>query len=200
MKINAKDILKPASTLFIICLVVTLLLSLTNLITYKKIEQINKETTEASLKVVLPGASSFADSADKTCSIGKNGTDTVGYVFTAKAKSYGGDLNVMTGIDTSGKVTGTVILSINDTPGLGLNAQKESFRDQFKQAVPQKGFEVIKSGSAGDGQIEAMTGATITSNAVADCVNQAVASYQKIVKNGVKILTEDTDTPLKGDE
>ncbi|NLG93227.1 MAG: FMN-binding protein, partial [Clostridiales bacterium] len=95
-------------------------------------------------------------------------------------KSYGGDLNVMTGIDKNGKVTGVVLLTIKDTPGLGLNAQNESFRNQYLQDVPEKGFELVKTGNAGKGQINAMPGATITSKAVTECVNEAVAQYQKI--------------------
>ena len=180
MKINYKEVLKPTITLFVICLIVALLLSATNLMTRDKIDKMNKQTEASSRALVLPGATSFEDSKDKSYAVGKKGNDILGYVFTTKAKSYGGDLSVMTGIGKDGKVTGAVILSISDTPGLGLNAQKESFRNQYKQAVPEKGFEVIKSGSAGDGQIEAMTGATITSKAVTNCVNQAVVQYQKI--------------------
>ncbi len=180
MKINPKEILKPAITLFVICLIVALLLSVTNLMTRNKIEAMNQQAEASSRALVLPGATSFEDSKDKSYVVGKKGSDILGYVFTTKSKSYGGDLGVMTGIDKDGKVTGVVILSTNDTPGLGLNAQKENFRDQYKQASPEKGFEVVKSSPAGKGQIEAMTGATITSKAFTDCVNQAVVQYQKI--------------------
>ncbi len=180
MKINPKEVSKPTITLFVICLIIAVLLAATNLMTRDKIAQMNKQTEATSREVVLPGVTNFEDSKDGTYAVGKSGSDISGYVFTTKTKSYGGDLSVMTGIDKDGKVTGVVILSINDTPGLGLNAQKESFRDQYKKAAPEKGFEVIKSGSASDGQINAMTGATITSKAVTDCVNQAVAQYQKV--------------------
>lgn len=180
MKIDVKEVIRPALTLFVICLVIAVLLAITNLMTRDKIVQMNKQTEATSREVVLPGTTTFEDSKDNTYAVGKKGNDISGYVFTTKTKSYGGDLSVMTGIDKSGKVTGVVILSISDTPGLGLNAQKESFRNQYLQAAPEKGFEVIKSGSAGKGQIEAMTGATITSKAVTTCVNEAVTQYQKV--------------------
>ncbi len=180
MKIEIREVLKPTITLFVICLVITLLLAATNLMTRSKIAEMDQQSEAASRRLVLPGAASFEDAKDKTYAVGKKGGDISGYVFTTKAKSYGGDMNVMTGIDKNGKVTGVVILSISDTPGLGLNAQKDSFRDQYKQAVPENGFEVIKSGSAKDGQIEAMAGATITSKAVTKCVNEAIESYQKV--------------------
>lgn len=180
MKLDVKEVARPALTLFSICLVVTLLLAATNLLTRNQIEVMNKQSEAQSRQVVLPDATSFENSNDKSYATGKKGDDVIGYVFTTKAKSYGGDMSAMTGISKDGKVTGVVILSINDTPGLGLNAEKESFRNQFKKAVPEKGFEVIKSGAPKDGQIEAMTGATITSKAVTNCVNEAVKQYQKI--------------------
>ena len=72
-----------------------------------------------------------------------------------------------------------VILEQDETPGLGANAEKESFRDQFKQAVPENGFTVTKS-TAGEGEISAMTGATITTTAVTNAVNDAIAQYNEI--------------------
>ncbi|MGX8702226.1 FMN-binding protein [Caproiciproducens sp.] len=180
MKIDTKEVLTPALTLFVICLVTAVLLAGTNLMTRDKIVEINQQSESASRQLVLPSAKAFEDSKDGTYAIGKNGNSLAGYVFTTKAKSYGGDLKVMTGIDKDGKITGVILLSIGDTPGLGLNAEKESFRDQYKKAVPENGFEVIKSGAASDTQIEAMTGATITSKAVTACVNDAIKEYRTI--------------------
>lgn len=180
MKLNFKEVIAPTLILFIICLVTTSFLSVTNLMTRDKIAEINKQTETSSRELVLPGTKEFEDSKDNTYAIGKKGNEITGYVFTTKTKSYGGDLSTMTGISKDGKVTGVVILSISDTPGLGLNAQKESFRDQYKKAAPENGFEVVKSGNAGDGQINAMTGATITSNAVTECVNEAIEQYQQV--------------------
>lgn len=193
-----KEVIKPTLTLFVICFVITLLLAATNLMTRSKIAEMDQQSEAASRQAVLPGATSFQDSSDATYAIGVKEGNILGYVFTTKTKSYGGDMNVMTGISKDGKVTGVVILSISDTPGLGLNAQKDSFRDQYKQTAPEKGFEVIKSGSAKEGQIEAMTGATITSKAVTACVNEAVAAYNNIAKNVAQITIKCNDTNSKG--
>ena len=183
MKLNAKDVLIPTVALFIICLVVTALLAGTNLLTADTIAQQEIAAAEASRKVVLSTAESFEemDDGETQYYIGKDGAGAVaGYVFTTTAKGYGGDVSVMTGIDTEGKIGGVVILSHNETPGLGANAEKDSFRDQYKQTAPESGFSLIKSGSAADGQISAMTGATITSNAVTNAVNEAVALYYEV--------------------
>lgn len=186
MKLNAKEILRPTLMLFVICLVVTGLLAGTNLLTKDIIAQQEAAAEESSRKVVLPDAASFEE---KTLSL--NGEDVIYYdasdasgayagsVFTTKAKGYGGDVSVMTGFDKDGGISGVVILSQNETPGLGANATNQSFLEQFKQNV-QGSLEVIKSGTPSDGQIQALTGATITSEAVASAVNQAISMNQSI--------------------
>ena len=68
-----------------------------------------------------------ADGKDYTYYEGTASGDTIGYVFKTSAKGYGGDIDLMVGIDTSGKVTGVSILSISETAGLGMNAKNESF-------------------------------------------------------------------------
>ncbi len=66
----------------------------------------------------------------------------MGYVFETEASGYGGKVKVMTGIDAEGAITGVVILSHDETPGLGANAEKPDFLNQFLQQSP--GWKVIK--------------------------------------------------------
>ena len=186
MKLNAKDILRPTLMLFVICLVVTGLLAGTNLMTKDIIKEQEIAAEENSRKVVLPDAVSFEEktlSLDGEAAVYYDASDAsgayTGRVFTTKAKGYGGDVSVMTGFDKDGGVSGVVILSQSETPGLGANATKQSFLDQFRQNV-QDSLEVIKSGAPADGQIQALTGATITSKAVTSAVNQAIAMNQSI--------------------
>ena len=160
-----KEVLKPALILCVICLLATAALAGTNMLTADTIAQQKVITEQESRKQVLPDADSFEE-ADGYA-IGKTGSDVAGYVFVTSAKGYGGDVQVMTGINAEGQVTG------------GAYAEKESFRDQFKQAVPENGFTVTKS-TAGEGEISAMTGATITTTAVTNAVNEAVAQYHEI--------------------
>ena len=178
--LHAKEILQPALALFVFCLIVTALLAGTNLLTRDQIAEQNRLAEEASRLTVSPGAESFSPSADGTYYLAEAGGETVGYVFTTTANSYGGEIQVMTGISAEGSITGVSLLTINDTPGLGMNAQREEFRDQFKKPAPPDGFQVIKSGEPGDSDISAMTGATITTQAVTDAVNKAVAQYYEI--------------------
>lgn len=181
MKGNVKEILKPTLILVIICFVVTACLAVTNAATKSAIAAQVEKDAETSRQVALPLADSFVKSSDaKECYEGKKSGKSVGWVFTTKAASYGGDITVMTGIGKDGKISGVVLVSTNDTPGLGLNAQKDPFRDQYKQAVPPNGFSVVKGGGAKSGEINALTGATITSKAVTAAVNEAVSEYGKV--------------------
>lgn len=178
-KLDAKNVLAPAAILFIICVVVAAALAGTNALTKDRIAQAALAKAEESRMVVLPGAESFEEAADGSHYIGKAGGNTVGYVFETESKGYGGTVRVMTGISAEGDITGVVILSHSETPGLGANAERESFREQFKQpAANSTGIQVVKFQAPNEGEIQAMTGATITSTAVTNAVNSAIELYQ----------------------
>ncbi len=186
MKENkVKAILIPAVSLLIICVVVTALLGVTNSVTAPKIEQLAAETEAAAKQAVLTDAVSFSEEKQ----IEKDGNaytyyegfsaeeSTVGYVFRTSAKGYGGDIAVMVGVKTDGTVAGVNILSISETAGLGMNATNESFLAQFLGKSGTIG--VMKNGSS-ETEIQALTGATITSKAMASAVNQALALFETV--------------------
>lgn len=189
-KLNWKEIIRPTLTLAAICLVVTTLLAATRAVTKGPTEELERQQEIASRQEVLPTAASFEEIADSGFDTNPyKGLDAsgqvVGYVITTSGKGYGGSINVMTGISTDGTVTGVTILSHSETVGLGANAEKESFRDQYKQTIPEDGFSVYKAGQdGGAGKILAMTGATITSDGVTGAVNQAVEIYRQIAGSG----------------
>lgn len=176
MKLNMKEILKPTLILFLICLLSVAALAGTNALTADKIVEAQLATAEQSRKIVLPGAESFTEEGEYYIGI-KDGAE-VGYVFETESKGYGGTVRVMTGIDAGGNVTGVVILSHSETPGLGANTDKEDFRKQFKQPAQSGGFTVVKYQEAAVGEVEALTGATITTQAVTDAVNLAIGQYE----------------------
>lgn len=178
VKLSFKNVAVPALILFVICVFVAAALAGTNLLTADKIEEQALATAEQSRKIVLAEAETFESRDNGAYYTGMAGGEPVGYVFETESKGYGGTIRVMTGIDTEGAITGVVILSHSETPGLGANAEKESFRDQFKQPAAQ--LEVVKYQTPAEGQVEAMTGATITSKAVASAVNDAVALYEQV--------------------
>lgn len=182
---KAKEIIVPAVSLFLICVVVTALLALTNAVTAPKIDALTVETQEASKKQVLSSAASFSNEKQ----IEKDGVSytyydglasdgsVMGYVFVTSAKGYGGDISVMVGVLGDGTVAGVNILSINETAGLGMNAKNQSFLDQF---LGKSGEIGVAKNNPSDTEIQALTGATITSRAMATAVNTALSLYAEI--------------------
>lgn len=181
-KLSVKAVLVPTLALLIICLVSTTLLAVTNSITEEKIALNAVETENASRALVLPSAKTYGEVQTLENGITYcEGTDvsdkTVGYVFTAGAKGYGGTVSVMVGLDADGVITGIEILSHSETPGLGANATKDDFKGRFTG----KSGTLTVNKTSNDGQnIQAITAATITSKAVTEAVNMITEAYEAI--------------------
>ena len=105
--------------------------------------------------------------------------DTIFNVTTAEG--YGGDISLTVGIQADGTVNGYSVLSISETAGLGMNAQEADWAGQFagKQV---DAFTVVKDGSGAndDAKIDAISGATITSDAVAGAVNSCIIYFHTL--------------------
>ena len=169
-------ILRLALTLLLICAVVAGALALVNAITKDSIAANKAEKTAQALAVVLPGVS---DLEQQTLS-GDTGIVTGAYrsgdswAVQVEPNGFGGAITLMVGIE-EGKVTGISVISHAETPSLGAeaaagSAKGENFRAQFVGAQ-----EAVIGGN-----IDAISGATITSKAVAQGVNAAL----EFVKGG----------------
>ncbi len=187
------DIIKPGIVLLIITVVAAGLLGAVNIATEDKIAEQEVIAKEASMKTVLPDAKSFAEekkNEDKTYNVIKSyaeGLDdsgnTVGYTFSVTTKGFSTGLNLMVGITNDGTISGVDVLSHEETPGLGANATTD-WKNQF--AGKAGTLKVSKSDSVGNDEIKAITGATITSNAVTNAVNTASDFYNNVIKNDGK--------------
>lgn len=184
--------------LFIITAVAAICLAFTNSMTKDKIaEQIAMEN-ELARQEVLSQAETFeqvdhkkiretAKSLNfKNTEIiseafkGLKGSKEVGYTYKVLPKGYGGEITVLVGVSMEGKLTGMKVVNHTETPGLGANATSESFQNQYKGKSIETPLTVIKAGSAGESEIEAITGSTITTQAVTDGVNSAVEIFKKM--------------------
>lgn len=102
----------------------------------------------------------------------------IGYVYTVvTSEGYAGDITFTMGILNDGTVTGIEMLSISETAGLGMKAAEDEFRAQYAGKNVEK-FEYTKSGAAADNQIDAISGATITTNAVTNGVNAGIEFFK----------------------
>lgn len=171
------NIVKPAAVLLVICVVASALLGYVNMITTAPIEAQAALAKESSMNAVLPDAASFGDEIEVnegdittiTPALDENG-DVTGYAVAITTKGFSAGLKLMYGIDLEGTITGlSVVDCSNETPGLGANAAKESFYGQFTGKSGE--VKVVKD----KGEIEALTGATITSRAVANAATEAIS-------------------------
>lgn len=113
-----------------------------------------------------------------------NGADgLLGYVVTVTShEGYGGDITFLMGIGLDGTVTGVSILDISETPGLGMNAEKVLVPQFAGKNAPS--FEYTKTGATGDSQIDAISGATITTKAVTNGVNAGLIFFREDLNKG----------------
>ena len=115
-----------------------------------------------------------AQSIDETMLAKDASGNELGYAFTVTtSEGYGGDIQFAMGIQDDGTLNGISILSIGETAGLGMNADKPEWKGQFAGKKAEV-FSVTKDGATSDDQINAISGATITSRAVTNAVNAAV--------------------------
>lgn len=188
--------LKPTISLFVICVAVAAALAFTYTATRDKIERRVESELESAVKEVLPEAERFEALKDisalagskpglnivKDAYKGFKGESLAGYVFSVESKGYGGIIKISVGIDTSGRIAGVKIGENNETPGLGAKAAEEPFISQFKNLKPAEELKVVKNGKTKPEEIDAISGATITSKAVVRAVQAAVEMASEINK------------------
>lgn len=168
--------LKLGGILFCITALCVGILSIVNQVTAPIIATNEVKSEEEAMRALVTDAESFitvdqidSDAVKKVC-IAQKDEKTVGYVVRMEPNGYGGAIKMLIGLDTMGCVKGIRILEHAETPGFGANAEKESFKNQFINCKTP--IEVTK-GTPNANQIQAITGATITSNAIAEAVNVA---------------------------
>ena len=170
---TVKFVIRLALTLLIITSVVAALLAGVNSITAPAIEKLNYEKTQQAINAVLPGGGEAIEVPEGTALVSAAYASETGYAIEVTPGGFDNTITMMVGVDKAGNVLGISIISHTETAGLGAVAAAstsagEAFRGQF---VGQSGeVSVSKDG----GQIDAITGATITSRAVCDGVNAAL--------------------------
>ena len=155
--------------LFVIAAVTALLLGLTDYVTRDRIEAIKAEKTAAAMQEVLP-ADSYEPveySGGDSRVLGVQKASGGGSIVSVKVPGSQDMIEMLVGVDGDGLVSGVAIVEMAETAGLGAKAEDAAWRAQFVGASGP--VAVDKDG----GEIDALTGATVTSRAVADGVNAA---------------------------
>lgn len=183
-----KDIIKPVCVLLAICVIIPLALSLTNKVTADKIAELEEKNSRETMANLIEAdeftENELEDGGESfTYYIAVKDGETVGFIFKTAEKGYGGDVSVMTAVTPDGTVKSVAILDVsNETPGLGQNAAKESFYSQY--AGKKSGISLLKNGAdTAKNEVNAVTGATITSTAVNKAVNTALEQFESVKSN-----------------
>ncbi len=143
-------------------------------ITREKISAQEDEAIKILLTEMFPEMSRY-NFKDDIYTIYSDG-DKVGYAFLAIGKGYGGDINILVGLEDEETVKGIKIVSQEETPGLGTRITEPSFTDQFV------GVEINDIALSRDGgQIDAITSSTISSSAVVEAVRNTALEKVKLL-------------------
>lgn len=187
-----KESIKSIITLTLITLVAGVLLGYVYELTKEPIAAKTLETKLNAYHKVFPEAADFAqdgqidvsaagsildnagypdETIDECLKAVDASGNTLGYVMSVTtSEGYGGDIRISLGVGSDGVLKGIEILSISETAGLGMKADTDEFKDQFSGKNVSK-FSYTKSGAAADYEIDALSGATITTNAMVNAVN-----------------------------
>lgn len=196
-KLDVKELIKIGLILFAITAVAAALLAFVNSKTAPLIEQNAIIKEQNAIKTVMSEAAEFNE-IEVTPDIEKIAEDEGGKIEKAFAaldadenmigvcvitNTTGYDIGIetVTGVNSDLTVSGIDIISMNETPGLGANASKPEFKEQYEGKT--KGITVSKSSSDGN-QIHAISGATKTSNGITTGVNIAIKAAENILNGG----------------
>ncbi|MDO4393781.1 MAG: FMN-binding protein [Bacillota bacterium] len=176
-----KENIKPALVLLCICLAATLALAATHAVTQPLIDQNAIKAANEARALVLPAGDDYKavstgeliEGVDE-CSIAGNGA---GMTVTSHAKGFGGDVKIMVGIDAKGEITGVTVTEHAETPGLGTKDMTEEYLSQYKGVKEAPAAHIND-----DANIDAITGATITANAIYGGVHLALEQYAEVSK------------------
>ena len=177
MKKSFNEIIKPVLVLVCICLVVTALLAYINSVTSPIIAKAEQEKTEQAMSEVLAEADGFnpleiENLPERVTEVysAQNGS---GYVFMLTTKGYGGDMKLICGMKADGTIEQCKTLSHAETSGLGSKTAEDPYRNQY-------------SGKNADtlSEVDAITGATISSTAYKNAIEDAFKAYDMVKEAG----------------
>lgn len=196
--------------LLLICLIAGLVLGLVNQVTKDRITALEVEAANEARSAAFPGAAKFEELRKDTekvhgfySALDESG-NVLGYVASSREYGYGGDIEVVVGMDKAGKVVGCVVgqnTDFSETAGLGAKTKDPAFAQQFVgleykgetvnyseggggYRIPKGTLSVIREASEGGAEPDAVSGATYSSTAVINAFNSVCRELYNLVKGG----------------
>ena len=166
-----KEFVLPIIVLSVICLVVSAALAVVNNLTKPVIESKAAERAADARKKIIPQADNFEllaiDGLPKRVTEAYRATNDTGFIFMVTVIGYGGEIQLICGVDPDGKVIMSDVLAHNETQGLGTPIFAQPHAGQY-WGRDKNGIE----------SVEAISGATITSNAYKNGIRDALLAYE----------------------
>ena len=187
---------KNIIVLFVVALVAVAVLAILNQITLEPIAKAEADARNAVYQSVFSQADSFEEESfsyapeDSSIIINTvlqakdNSSQKLGYVFDVTSKNgYGGDVQIAVGITNEGEITAFKVISASETPGLGAKSMEDEYASQFTGLKAEE-VKFVKGGSANhdNNEIDAISGATITTTATTQAVNAAIDMFNTVLK------------------
>lgn len=186
----SRESIRNTFSLMLITVIAGVLLGLVYEVTKEPIAREKMRAKEEAYKTVFAAAASFTEMGaipedtkeklgeqgydadiDEIMEVKDSGGNHAGYVLTVTDhEGYGGDIQFAMGVKADGTLNGISFLSISETAGLGMKATEDKFKEQFAGKKVSK-FSYTKKGASSEDEIDALSGATITTNAVTNGVN-----------------------------
>ena len=176
MKADTLKKVFPIISVTVVVFIAVALLGLTDTVVRDKIEWQKEQKIQRMLYEIFPNMTEYT-LEDDIYMIYSNEAE-IGFAFLAVGKGYGGLIDILVGLENETTIKGVTIVSHLESPGLGARITESSFREQFigvniaDVALRQKG-----------GEIDAITGATISSGAVVDAIRATVMEKVKSLEN-----------------
>ncbi|MEE9603691.1 MAG: FMN-binding protein [Thermoguttaceae bacterium] len=160
-----------------------------------------EEIKAGTLEIIVVGENGKKQKVYKA--IGKDGK-LKGWVLAASGQGFADKIELLVGLSADlSTITGMDVLDQKETPGLGNFIDEEDFRDQFAGKPTTEPLLVVKTDPVGDNEILALSGATISSQSVADIVNRAIENLKGPISKlpadepREKSTEESTDKPAE---
>ena len=184
-----RDFIKLPLILFLVAVIAGSVLGITNYLTKEPIKY-QHELALKSAREELFEDCEFEELDDIALQSGNENVVTVfqakkngeltGHVITMTKTGYGGDIVLNFGVTTEGILTGVIVGTNSETPGLGAKASEIEFAGQFPG---KSNMELVKGKASSENEVSAITAATITSQAIVDGANQAIVVSDLVMEN-----------------
>ena len=188
-KSSFKSDIYPILFLTIVVCIAVIGLVFTNSVTEERIEEARIQALREILSTQFPDMEDFEYHEDiHVYTILDQDQEIIGYAFETKADGYGGDIELLIALEatdmTEGNmiVKGISILFHAETPGLGARIEESSFLDQFKGTNVQ---DIRLAADGGD--IDAISGATVSTEAVVNTVHESVLEKATLIRESMEV-------------